>query len=98
MDNITPSKKFHISKLALIAIAGVIAALLAIFIFKVKPGLVLNYGLLGAMILSHFFMHAGHGDHNGHQEKGVSENAGHKLSPVPVEIDDPQNARHGEHG
>lgn len=95
MDNITPSKKFHISKLALIAIAGVIAALLAIFIFKVKPGLVLNYGLLGAMILSHFFMHAGHGDQSHHQEKGVVEKTAHKLTPVPVEIDDPQNSRHG---
>jgi hypothetical protein len=97
LDNIPSSKKFRIPKLGLIAIAGVLAALLAIFVFNVKPGLVLNYGLLGAMILSHFFMHAGHGAHNGHQEKASPANPTDKLTPVPVEIDDPQNSRHGCH-
>lgn len=95
---IESSKKFRISKLELIAIVDVIAALMAIFIFKVKPGLVLNYGLLWAMILSHFFMHAGHGDHSGHQEKASPANPTDKLTPVPIEIDNPQKPSRGCHG
>lgn len=95
MNNFTPSKKFRIPTLAIVTIAGVFAAFLAIFIFKVKPGLVLNYGLLGVMILIHFFMHNGHGDDRGHQENKGIKSAANKLAPVPIEIDDPLNSRHG---
>lgn len=97
MDQLTPSNKFRIPKLGLVAIAGLLIALVAIFVFKVAVGVVLNYSFLAAMIMSHFFMHAGHGNHNSHQENANSSNPIDSLSSVPVENNDPQHRSHGCH-
>ena len=70
MNQIIPSNKNRISPLWLITFAGILIALLAIFVFKVAVGTVINYSFLAAMILSHFWMHAGHGNHNNHKEIG----------------------------
>lgn len=93
MNQPTPSNKFRIQPLLLIAISGLLAALVAIFVFKVAVGPVLNYGLIGAMILSHFWMHTGHTGHGGHQEQSPLSKTGDQLSPVPVE----NERKHGCH-
>jgi len=70
---------------------GLIAALVAIFIFNVAVSTVAYYGLLAFMFGGHFFMHgshAGHGGHGGHTrlqsgtesnlaEENKNEHAGH---------------------
>ena len=97
MNQLTPSNKFRIPTVGLITIIGILIALVAIFVFKVAVGLVLNYGLIAAMILSHFWMHAGHGNHGDHQEHASPSNPSDKLGPVLIENNDPQNHRHGCH-
>ena len=97
MNPITPSNKFRIPTLGLITMAGLLIALIAILVFNVNPGLVFNYGLIVAMILSHFWMHAGHGKHSDPQEHASKSNSSDPLSPVPVEKNDLQNHSHGCH-
>lgn len=46
-----------------VLLAAVVAALLAIFVFKVSVSTVVTYGFLSLMLLSHLFMHGGHGSH-----------------------------------
>jgi len=96
--NMSPSNRFRIPTWVLVAIDGISIALVAIFIFKVNPGLVLSYGLVAVMFLSHFFMHSGHGNHNDHQEHD-NQSSLHippgEFSPVPVENDDPNKHSHG---
>ena len=56
---------------------GLIAALVAIFIFNVAFSTVTYYGFFALMIGSHFFMHGSHGGHGssaGHQH-GPASNA-----------------------
>lgn len=91
------NKKFHIPTLGWIAIGLVITGLTAILLFKVSVGSVLNYGLIAAMILSHFWMHGNHGGHQGNHHDGDHTNSSSQLSPVPVENDPTQNHRHGCH-
>ena len=45
---------------------GLIAALVAIFIFNVALSTVAYYGFFAIMMGSHFFMHGSHGGHGGH--------------------------------
>lgn len=97
MNQNISSNKILIPALGLIAIAMEAVALEVILVFKVYPGLVLNYGLFAVMILSHFWMHGNHGDHNHQQKNGRLSNSSNQLSPVPVENNDPQNRRHGCH-
>jgi hypothetical protein len=97
MNQLTPSNKFRIPTVGLIAIAGLLIALVAIFVFKVAVGLVLNYGLIAVMIFSHFWMHAGHGNHGDQQEHRHPSKTFDQINPVPVEKNDPQNRRHGCH-
>lgn len=97
MNKPTPSNKIHIPTVGLIAIIGLLTALVAIFVFKVALGTVLTYGLLAAMMLSHFWMHAGHGNHKDHQEHTDSTNPSNSLNPVLVENDDQPNRSHGCH-
>ena len=55
--------------------AALVAALVAIFIFKVSVGNVIYYGAFLLMIGSHFFMHGSHGGHgnsSGHQHDSMS--------------------------
>lgn len=93
MNQSTPTNKVQIQPLVLITIAGLLAALVANFVFKVAVGHVINYGLIGAMILSHFWMHAGHAGHGQHQEQTLLSNTNDQLSPVPVK----NERKHGCH-
>lgn len=45
---------------------GLIAALIAIFVFNVAVSTVVYYGFIGLMLGGHFFMHGSHGGHAGH--------------------------------
>lgn len=92
-----PSKKFHLSRLVAFGIVGIIVALVAIFVFKVKPSLVLNYGLIVAMIMSHFFMHSGHANHDDQHNQTNQVTSSSQLSLVQIENDDFQNRKHGCH-
>lgn len=97
MNQHTPSNKIRIPTLGIIAIAGLLIALVAIFVFKAAINMVFYYGFFAVMILSHFWMHGNHGDHNDQQKKGGISNSSNQLSPVPVENNDPQDRRHGCH-
>jgi high-affinity Fe2+/Pb2+ permease len=56
-----------------VILAVVVAALIAIFVFKVAVGTVVTYGFLSLMLLSHLFMHGGHGSHGAHTNKANSQ-------------------------
>lgn len=56
----------RIPKAVWFLLAGLVVALVAIFVFKVAVGPVVSYGFLGLMMFSHFFMHGGHGSHGSH--------------------------------
>jgi hypothetical protein len=47
---------------------SLVAGLAAIFVFKVEPGTVLSFGLIGLFMASHLFMHGGHGSHEEHSQ------------------------------
>ncbi|PKN88108.1 MAG: hypothetical protein CVU46_02075 [Chloroflexi bacterium HGW-Chloroflexi-8] len=93
MNQSTPTNKVRIQPLVLTTVAGLLAALVAIFVFKVAVGLVINYSLIGAIILSHFWMHAGHAGNGQHQEQTSLSNSHDQVSPVPVE----NERKHGCH-
>jgi len=98
--NVTSTNKFRIPIWMLAAIDGISIALVAIFIYKVNPGLVLSYGLIAVMFLSHIFMHSGHGNHHDHQEHDNQANLYNspgEFHPVPVKNDDTNNHSHGCH-
>ena len=69
-----------------VILAGVAAALIAIFVFKVATGTVLTYGFLSLMLLHHMFMHGGHGSHSTHGSQTNSQ-----------AIDEPDNDQNGAH-
>ena len=80
---ITEDRPFRVPTAAWVAAAGLVAALVAIFVFKVAMGTVLVYGFIGLMVFSHLFMHGGHGSHGGHgghaeneQRTGAAANVG----------------------
>ena len=93
----TTVKKSRFLKLALVVLIGIIVALVAIFVFKVKPSLVLNYGLIVVMIGSHFFMHSGHENHGVQHNQTTQISSPSQLRTVPVEKDNSQNGNHGCH-
>ena len=93
----TTVKKSRFLKLALVVLIGIIVALVAIFVFKVKPSLVLNYGLIVVMIGSHFFMHSGHANHGSQHNQNSQVSSPSQLSTVPIENGDSQNRKHGCH-
>ncbi len=64
-STITPDRPFRIHPAVWLIVAGIIAALAAIFVFKVAIGTVITYGFIGLMVLSHLFMHGAHGGHGG---------------------------------
>ena len=73
-----------------VILAGVAAALVAIFVFKVATSTILTYGFLSLMLLHHMFMHGGHASHGAHDSQ-TSLKAGD-------ETDNDQNAAHAGHG
>jgi hypothetical protein len=69
---------------------ALVAALVAIFVFKVAVSTVITYGFLGAMILSHLFMHGSHGGHGGHANH--AGHAGGAQTAPSASVDGPANA------
>ena len=71
---------------------GLIAALVAIFVFNVAINTVAYYGFFALMIGSHFFMHSGHAGHGGNtgQQSGAASN--------PAEADKDKNEHAGHAG
>ena len=65
-STITPERPLRIPRAIWVIGAGLVAALLAIFVFKVAVGTVFTFGLFGLMAFSHLFMHGGHGSHGSH--------------------------------
>lgn len=68
-------RPFRIPRIVWILGAGLIAALVAIFVFKVAVSNVVYYGFFLLMMGSHFFMHGSHGGHggpSGHQQSSTS--------------------------
>ncbi len=57
---------FRIPIAVWVIVLGLVAVLLAIFVFKVAVGTALTFGLIGLMVFSHLFMHGGHGSHSSH--------------------------------
>lgn len=64
--------------------AGLVIALVAIFIFNISISTVAYYGFLAFMFGGHFFMHGSHGTHGNH--------AGHDQSGPESSKD--EDARH----
>jgi len=98
--NVTSKNKFRIPIWMLAALDGILIALVAIFIYKVNPSLVLGYGLIAVMFLSHIFMHSGHGNHGAHQEhdnQANLQNSPGEFSPVPDKNNDANKHSHGCH-
>ena len=96
---IAEDRPFRIPTAVWLAAASLIAALVAVFVFRVAVGTVLVYGLIGLMVLGHLFMHGGHGSHSGH-----AGHAGHEGRPgATASVDGPANAaesggQHTGHG
>ena len=63
---ITPDRPFRIHPAVWLIAGGIVAALVAIFVFKVAISTVITYGFIGLMLISHLFMHGSHGGHGGH--------------------------------
>lgn len=70
--------------------AGLIAALVAIFVFNVAINTVAYYGFIALMIGSHFFMHGSHGGHGG--------SAGHQHGPASNAAEADKNKHAGHTG
>ncbi len=95
-----PTNKIRNFTWVLVAIVGISIALVAIFVFRVNPGLVLSYGLIFTMFFGHLFMHNGH-SHNNIQQQDDTQSSLYippvKYSPVPVENDETHKQSHGCH-
>ena len=70
---------------------GLIAALIAIFVFNVALNTVAYYGFFALMIGSHLFMHGSHGRHGGHGGRN-GQQSGAALNPA--EVDKNEHAGH----
>lgn len=66
--------------------AGLVVALIALFVFDVPLGTVLSYGLIALAMGGHLFMHGSHGGHAGHDEPAQSG------TPQPGQTTDPLDA------
>ena len=69
---------------------GLIAALIAIFVFNVALNTVAYYGFFALMIGSHLFMHGSHGGHGGRN----GQQSGAALNPADVGKDKNEPAGH----
>jgi hypothetical protein len=72
---------------------GLIAALIAIFIFNVALNTVAYYGFFALMFGSHFFMHGSHAGHGGHGG-GNGQQSGTALSPAEEDKNKNEHAGH----
>lgn len=60
-----PDRPYRIHPAIWLIAGGLIAALVAIFVFKVAVGTVITYSFIGLMLISHLFMHGGHSQRAG---------------------------------
>ncbi|GIK37200.1 MAG: hypothetical protein KJ077_01210 [Anaerolineae bacterium] len=88
-SNVTSARRFGLPLAGWIALAGVAAALLAIFVFNVATDKVLIAGFVGLMLFSHLFMHGGHGSHGGHSNSDTP--------PSGADANAEQKAKHTGH-
>jgi len=84
------ASQVRIPTAAWVLLAAVVIALIAIFVVKVAVGTVLTYGFLGLMVLSHLFMHRGHGAHGAHTNQANS-----RVSDDTQTDQDKTHTRHG---
>ena len=65
MENNSPidDRPLRIPPVVWVLGGGLIAALVAIFVFNVAVNTVVYYGFFALMMGSHFFMHGSHGSH-----------------------------------
>ena len=80
MENNSPidNRPLRIPPIVWVLGGGLIAALVAIFVFNMAVNTVVYYGFIALMIGSHFFMHGSHGGHGssaGHQHDTTSNAA-----------------------
>ncbi len=71
--DITP-RQTNISPVVWFLGIGLVAGLIAVFVFNIAVGTVAYYGLFAFMMGSHFFMHGSHGGHGGHQHNPEQSN------------------------
>lgn len=96
----TSARPFGLPLVGWIALAGIAAALVAIFVFNVATDKVLIAGLVGLMLFSHLFMHGGHGSHGGHNnqaQRGEASADGPAREKSPTSKDDPTGQSGGCH-
>lgn len=85
----TPVRRSGLPLTGWVALAGIAAALVAIFVFNVAVSTVLIYGVVGLMFFSHLFMHGGHGSHGGHSDS--------TTPPGSTEANATQKSKHTGH-
>ncbi len=83
MEDTSPAadRPLRIPRIAWIAGAGLLAALVAITVFNVPLNTVVYYGFIILMIGGHFFMHGSHGGHAGHGQHANPSTANEAASP-----------------
>lgn len=86
---IEPDRPFRIHPAVWLIGAGLIAALVAIFVFKVAIGTVITYSFLGLMLVGHLFMHGSHGSHGG-------QGAHQQQRATPADTDTPDSQKSSE--
>lgn len=88
-SNVTSARRSGLPLAGWVALAGLIAAIVAIFVFNVAVGTVLTYGVIGLIFFGHLFMHGGHGSHSSHD--------GSTTSPSDTEAQAEQKNKHTDH-
>ena len=87
-NNTDSGRSFRIPIIAWVLGAGLLIALLAIFVFGVSASTVGTYAVLVLFMVSHFFMHGGHGSHGEQNRQGLDQNGA---------ADDPSKDKHAGH-
>ena len=90
VPTLAPDRRSRIPTALWVILAGLAAALVAIFVFKVAVGTVITFGLIGLMMFSHLIMHGGHSSHSTHSD--------HTSSEAETSNDADQKSTHAGHG
>ena len=86
-SSMVSDRKLRIPAVAWVMLAGSAVVLLAIFVFKVSVGTIAIYGFIWLMVLSHLFIHGGHG--------AQSDQANSRAGDDTQTDQDKTHARHG---
>lgn len=78
-----------------VATAGLVLALIAVFVFNIAWSTVGYFGLIAFFVGSHFFMHGGHGTHNVHEPQSGSPA---KAVDGPVDENQSESQHSGHSG